>query len=465
MSKSDAGSEFPPGEQHWPHNFASRVGRPWDMRPVVKLRAAAEGRLRVLYIGFSDAQGGAAIASSRLISRLDRDGDVASLEVVALQTARAPWTVSLGRAFCSWRPLRTLIAMRNVLASDPYAWLPFERAFLKRAINIWQPDLIHMHNLHGGRGTIPLAILPDMASKAPIIWTLHDMWGMTGHCAYSLECDGWRRGCGNCPDLSLYPQLLQDRTEQIAENKREIFDSAVPVLVSPSRWLGKIASEALVTKGLELRVIANGLDLALFSPAGRDAARRELGITPDTQVLMFAAQSLSDETRKGAKELRIALDRVQADRLGAPLEIILMGGAGDDLLAGIPGLVFHRVGFISDATEAARLYAAADLFLCPSLQDNLPNTLIEAAACGTAAVSFDIGGCGEIIEDGLSGALVAAGDADALGDAISRLVDDPDCLAAMGRAARARAEALYGDRRMADDYLALYRELVERRSA
>ena len=160
--------------------------------------------------------------------------------------------------------------------------------------------------------------------------------------------------------LSLYPQLLQDRTEQIAENKREIFDSAVPVLVSPSRWLGKIASEALVTKGLELRVIANGLDLALFSPAGRDAARRELGITPDTQVLMFAAQSLSDETRKGAKELRIALDRVQADRLGAPLEIILMGGAGDDLLAGIPGLVFHRVGFISDATEAARLYAAAD---------------------------------------------------------------------------------------------------------
>jgi glycosyltransferase involved in cell wall biosynthesis len=350
-----------------------------------------------------------------------------------------------------------------MLASDPYGWLPFERAYLRQVLKAWQPQLIHLHNIHGGKGTIPLSMLPEMASFAPIIWTLHDMWLSTGHCAYSLKCERWREGCGSCPDLSLYPELLRDRTKQIAKNKRSILTQANPLLVTPSHWLGNIANDAFATKDLEIEVVANGVDLALFSPAGRDASRRALGIDPNTPVLMFAAQSLAGDIRKGARELRVALENLQARRDCRPLDIILMGESGESLFEGIPGLIIHRAGFISAPTEAAKFYAAADIFICPSLQDNLQKTLIEAAACGTAAITFDSGGCREVVEDGVSGFVLPLGDTDSLSKAISSLIEDPDRLERMGNAARTRAELLFSDTRMASGYYSLYQKLIKRR--
>lgn len=433
-----------------------------DLRRIEQMRAASSGKLRVLFVGFSDVRGGAAIASSRLIARLTNDCDVAPLEIVSQQRAGAPWTISQEFTFSHLRYLRTFIALRNVLVSDPYGWLPLERAFLRRVLALWQPDIIHLHNLHGGRGTIPLSILPEMAAVAPIVWTMHDMWGMTGHCAYSMGCNRWRDGCGGCPDLALYPRLLSDRTKHIAYNKSEILAKANPVLVSPSRWLSDLALEAKPTKSCEIQLIANGVDLTVFSPKFRAIAREELNLSSDSQVIMFAAESLDGDKRKGGAELRRALERVQTSRGGALLDVILMGRGGIDLLSGIPGIVVHHVGYVSDQAVAAKLYSAADVFICPSLQDNLPNALIEAAACGTAAVAFNVGGCGEIIDNEVSGLLVPGGDSAALGDAIERLVSEPERLAGMGRAARARAELLYSDTKMAYSYLSLYHELILR---
>lgn len=462
------GKERPPGDHWWPVGHLSGVLRPWDMLPLKKQRASARrSALRILKIGFSDVNGGAAIASSRLIDTLEQKNDIATLHLVGRQHGTEFRTVSLDRVhrFILWRQLRKALAAWNVVQADPYAWMPFESAYLRRTLETWEPHVIHLHNLHGGWGTIPPRSLEMLSAKAPVVWTLHDMWATTGHCAYSLGCERWRDGCGQCPDLSLYPAMWRDRTRQVVEGRRQIFGNARPILVTPSRWLRDVACNAHATRGLDVRVIPNGVDLSVFHPARRAAARERLDVANGRTLLMFAAETLDGDQRKGGRQLRTAIERVQQLRHGRPLDIILMGGSGESLLHGIAGLEIHGAGFVSDAAEAASLFAAADLFICPSLQDNLPNTLIEAAACGTAAAVFDAGGSAETVEHGVTGVVVQAGDATAMADAIVAIADDAAQLAKMGRAARLRAEKLYDANLMADEYLSLYRELVARSSA
>lgn len=431
------------------------------MQSFRKLRESIDdSRMRVLVIGFSDAKGGAAIASSRLMQKLESRGGTATLQVVGRQTGDASWTVSLDRAhrFIVWRQLRKALAARNIAAATPYGWMPFEYAYIQRVLDIWQPHVIHLHNLHGGWGTIPLRAMEMLSARAPIVWTLHDMWAATGHCAYSLGCDRWLAGCGECPDLSLYPAMWRDRTRGVVVERRRIYEKARPVLVTPSRWLRDLVRNAYATQGLETHVIPNGVDLTVFNPAGREATRERLGIADDRPVLMFAAETLDGDRRKGGPQLRAAIEQVQEKRDGRPLDIILMGGSGENLLHGIAGLVIHDAGFVSEPAEAAGLYAAADLFICPSLQDNLPNTLIEAAACGTAAAVFDAGGSAETVDPGITGIVVPAGDATALANAIAAIADDSRLLTAMGNAARKRTESLYSDEIMAERYVELYKE-------
>lgn len=436
------------------------------MRPFRKAREAADPQtMRVLFLGSYDTRGGAAIAATRLISRLARDKTVEVLQIVSRQHSDAPWTISIDRAhrFPAWRKLRQASAARNIACADPFNWLPFETRYIRRAIEIWQPDIIHLHNLHGALGTIPTAMLARLARNVPIVWTLHDMWIATGHCAYSMDCEGWRNGCGNCPNLSAYPSLLFDRTAAIVRSRTRALTEASPTLVTPSHWLHDVVKEAPATRGLDVHVIPNGIDLDVFNSDGREATRKRLGIAPDCPVLMFAAETLDGDPRKGGRELRAAIERVQQIRANAPLDIILMGGGGAGLLTGIDGLAVHPVGFVSEEREAAAFYAAADLFVCPSLQDNLPNTLIEAAACGTAAVAFDVGGCGEVIETGITGKTVVVGDVFALSIAIADSLADDDGLARMGMAAREMAERCCAEERMTSDYVTLYHQITQRR--
>lgn len=430
------------------------------MRPFHAAREAADpSALRILFLGSYDAGGGAAIAGERLIRRFERDRSAEVLQIVSRQREDSPRTISLHRAyrFLAWRRLRQATAVRNILAANPYGWLPFEADYILRAAKIWQPDVIHIHNLHGTLGTFPVSKLYLLSQTAPIVWTLHDMWALTGYCTYSMGCERWREGCGNCPDLTHYPGLLFDRTRSLSKAKSQAFRSSALTIVTPSRWLADLARQAPTTRGLDVQVIPNGVDLEVFHPKVREAGRMKLGIDDGSPVLMFAAETLDGDSRKGGRELRAAIKHAQDLRANAPLDVILMGGGGEALLTGIEGLRIHSAGFVSDESKAAELYAAADLFVCPSLEDNLPNTLIEAAACGTAAVVFDAGGSAEAVEPEVTGAVVGAGNAGALGGTISELLSDYSQLVAMGSNARSRAEFHYGDARLATDYLRLYR--------
>lgn len=441
--------------------YFGEMMRPFDARPFEERRQTAGEKLRVLFLSITDSRGGAAIASERLIRSLSANGEVEPLEIVSKKRGDNDWTLSMSEAhrFLPWKLSRKAIGAVNIVISDRYGFLPFEAHYLRMAVKAWKPHVIHLHNIHGSLGIVPTGVLADLAKAAPIVWTLHDMWVATGHCAYSLGCEKWRKGCGACPDLSLYPSAFFDRTRALAARKKAHLAAASPVLVAPSKWLTDLVSQAEVTRGLETRTIANGLDTSVFNPEGRAIMRQSLGIEDDLPVVMFAAERLSGDARKGAVHLRSALEKLQSRRSGARLDAILMGGDGEELLDGIPGIVPHPAGFIEDPLVAAQYYAASDLFLCTSVQDNLPNTLIEAAACGTAAISFDAGGCAETIERGVTGEVVPVGNSDAMASAVGNLVSNPHRMQAMGAAARNRAKVYFANTRMARDYLSLYREL------
>lgn len=446
--------------------IAKSVSAPWDVDPI---RAEPiTDKLKVLYLGFSDRGGGAAIASMRLMDRLTKDGRIRPLEIVNKKIGESDTTVSLRRVhrFPLWRRTWQAAEVRNRLLSDPYGWLPLNSAYISRAVATFKPDIIHCHNLHGGIGVMPITDMVQLTKAAPIIWTLHDMWPLTGHCAYSLGCDRWREGCGSCPDLSLYPAMLYDRTRAMVAKKRRTFERIDLTMVSPSNWLHSLVGDAPATRQVERRHIPNGIDLDVFRPVSTDGLRKRLGIPLNAPVLLFAAQSLDGDRRKGTLPLRDALRRVDAtakDRV----HVLLMGNLckTSDVFANMPNLIFHELGFVSDPSEIVRYFSAADLFLCPSLQDNLPNILIETHACATAAVTFDSGGCAEIVRDGQTGWVVPTGDTNAFADAILSLLGQPGTLRQMGAAAREWAKEQFPDDLMAQRYFALYSERLARRRA
>src|SRR5205823_11441286 len=146
----------------------------------------------------------------------------------------------------------------------------------------WTPDVVHVHNLHGGY--FDLRVLPELAGRSRLVATLHDAWLLTGHCAHPLGSDGWLRGCGNCPHLDTYPALLRDGTASNLARKRSIYEQLELTVVTPSRWLMDMVERSVLgPSAVRREVIPNGVDLSVFAPGERAADRA-------VPLIVFAAQ-------------------------------------------------------------------------------------------------------------------------------------------------------------------------------
>jgi glycosyltransferase involved in cell wall biosynthesis len=278
------------------------------------------------------------------------------------------------------------------------------------------PDVVNLHWVQHA------CILPKELThiNCPIVWTLHDLAPLTGGCHYPGNCTGWRSGCGNCP-------MLQRRGPKDAScrgiaEKDTIYPTLNLTFVAPSRWMADLARTSPLTAGHTIEHIPNGLNQELFRPTAKIEARQLLGLPTEGRIILFGADRAMRDRRKGFHLLKAALPRL-TDSTG--VRLVVFGANRIDNADDFP-FPIHALGVLKDDAKLALAYSAADLLVVPSLEDNLPNTIVEALSCGCPCVGFDVGGIPEMIEEGQTGALATAGDPHALAMAVLRVLHHPE---------------------------------------
>jgi glycosyltransferase involved in cell wall biosynthesis len=349
-------------------------------------------------------------------------------------------------------PLKLRLARAGSMWSNE--WFPNPVA--ERA-NRLDADLLNLHWVGGG--FVPISL--PARTRMPVVWTLHDMWPFTGGCHYDGECGHYRDRCGQCPVLSSTRQ--RDLSRVTWQRKSRAWGGAEFAVVAPSRWLAGCARESSLFCARRIEIIPNGLPLDRYRPLPKATARDLLGLPQDRRLIAFGAVASTGDPRKGYDLLVDALGRVAA-RSGAQAGLVVFGASApaDTREFDLPSWF---LGHLHDDISLALVYSAADLFVAPSRQENLPNTVLEAAACGLPTVAFAIGGLPDIIEPGRTGYLAAPFDIDELAHGIQLLVESPELSTEWGARARARAETEFSLDTQAARYRALYEDLLSSRRA
>jgi len=339
-----------------------------------------------------------------------------------------------------------------------------------------KPDLVHCHNLHNDY--FDLRVLSWLSKQLPVILTLHDAWLLSGHCAYSIDCEKWRSGCGQCPDLSIYPAINRDSTHNNWQRKRTIFSRSRLYLSSPSSWLMERAKESILSPGIvDVRVIHNGIDLSVFRPGQKSEVRRELGIPANASILLFAAEGIRNNRFKDFQTLKKAVEQIAERDKTRQLIFIALGEDAPNEMIGQAEVRF--IPYQRDPRIVALYYQAADLYLHAARADTFPNVILEALACGTPVVATAVGGIPEQVKglkavvetpdplnhydlDEATGVLVSAGDAQGMAEAIETLLDDLPLRNRMSKNAAADASVRFDLQRQIDDYLNWYSRIATR---
>lgn len=415
--------------------------------------------LKILHLSTYDVRGGAARAAYRLHEGLCAAGADSTM-LVRRKDAHDPTVVSASRAAGlrgeignAWRYFRTRRQIQRYMESRPSGHELFSH-YLGRINPDWRKWLrgVDVVNLHWVSSYFDWpSFFSAVPARTPVVWTLHDTFAFTGGCHYASGCRKFETACGACPQLgSADPGDLSARALDHKSAALAAMADDRLVVVTPSRWLGRESRSSRLLGRFAHHVIPYGLDTETFSPLEPAAARAQLGLDAQARYLLVLADDLGNR-RKGLDLLFAALERLPAgSRPG-----VLMVGEGGDATAGV---ATTRLGRLDSTRELARAYSAADLYVTPAREDNLPNTVLESLACGTPVVAFDIGGMPDMIEPGRTGLLALPEDVDSLAEQIRLGLDR------FGTSARAacRETALnrFAAPLQAGRYLALYSELL-----
>ncbi len=283
---------------------------------------------------------------------------------------------------------------------------------LIKKIKEYNPDIIHLHNIHGYY--LNVKVLFDFLKEynKPIVWTLHDCWAFTGHCAYFsyYGCEKWKTECNACPLKKDYPSsMLMDNSKKNYKEKKEHFIAPENItLVTPSQWLADLTKQSFLGK-YPVKVINNGIDLNKFKPTESDF--KEKNNLQDKFIILGVASVW--EERKGLKDFLEIFKHLKEN------EKIVLVGLNDAQLSELPdGIIgIKRTNSID---ELAELYSTADVFVNPTYEDNYPTTNLEAISCGTPVVTYKTGGSGESVDEG-NGFVVEQGNVQKLLNAIRQV--------------------------------------------
>lgn len=359
------------------------------------------------------------------------------------------------------------LVMRQIGRSvvEPYraaaraaGWDDFDYPATKRIPSLVRPspDVLHLHNLHGS--FFDLRALPALSHAHCTVVTLHDTWLLSGHCAYSLDCERWLSGCGECPYPHVPPEMTSDGSAHNWKVKRRIYRRSKLHVVGCSQWVLDEASRSILAPAMvSATLINNGVDQDVFCPGDKSEARQALGIPDDARVVVFAANGLGNPYKDFPALLQALSVTVEAIK---PRRLLLLAIGAHGLMPGIDPRVVRVVPYMEDKHELAVNLRAADLFVLATRADNFPLTVLEAQSCGVPAVVTDVGGVGTTIRPGVTGLTYQPGDTECLARLMTELLTNEERLREMARETVAYARPRHSLQRMADDYLKLYEGAV-----
>ncbi|HCN84909.1 MAG TPA: glycosyl transferase family 1 [Sphingobacteriaceae bacterium] len=419
--------------------------------------------MKVTLINTSDSGGGAALACRRLMKALtlkDIDVDMLVQKKTSYEThIHVNQEHLLGKLKVQYDFLSErlpFIAFHEKDRSVRFAFSPANSGTdITAHHTISNADLLHLHWTNSGFLSID-NLKQVLNLKKPVIWTLHDMWTFTGGCHYTGSCEHFIHQCGNCP-------FLKDPGENDISHKgwlkkKSLYDQAGNIVfVTCSKWLADVAKKSSLLSGFRIETIPNPIDTTIFSPKDKADIRAKWNINPAAKIILFGAANIMDR-RKGIRYLVDALTRFKgAYQDDKDVEIVIFGKNKSFNAEKLPFRV-HNLSVISSQSDMAEIYSMADVFVLPSLEDNLPNTIMESMACGTPVVAFNTGGIPDMIDHQQNGYLAKYQDANDLALGMQWVFDNHD----RGISANARRKVAenFSNDIVADKYIALYQSIL-----
>ena len=418
--------------------------------------------MKVLMVNTADRTGGAAIAAYRLMEALMNNGVKVQMLVrdkTSVQPTVSPLAIS---PLCL--KFKFLWERAVIWAANGFRrYHLFDVDIANTGTDITslpefrQADVIHLHWVN--QGFLSLKDLRRITdSGKPVVWTLHDMWPFTGICHYAGGCGRYREGCYCCPML-YGGGSKHDLSSRVFRKKQHWMQSSGITFVACSNWLADLARSSLLLQGKRITSIPNTISANLYRPADKAESRRRCGLPSGRQLILFSAFKTTNPI-KGLAYLQEACRILAAEHpeTKEQMAVVAVGKASEDMKDSFP-FAFYPMGYITDEHKLVDLYNAADLFVIPSLQDNLPNTVVEAMACGLPCVGFRVGGIPQMIDHLSNGYVAEYRNAADLAAGIYQILNS-DSYNEMCMAARRKAVTDYSEQSVARQYVELYHKIT-----
>ena len=417
--------------------------------------------MRILIVNTSEKTGGAAVAANRLMEALNNNGEKAKMLVRDKETdcltvvgMAHPWRQQLRFLWERWCIFWHLRFSRERLFDIDIANAGADITSLPE---FQEADVIHLSWVNQGMLSLK-SIQKIVRSGKPVVWTMHDLWPATAICHYARGCVAFKTGCCHCPLLPCGGSA-GDLSARVFARKQKVYAQSGILFVACSRWLADQARQGALLKGLHVQSIPNPIDTHVFCPKDKTEVRRRLDLPLDKRIVLFVSQRVTTE-RKGMTYFVEALERLVAHHpeMRDNTAVAILGGHSEEVAERLP-LPSFALGYVSDERRIVDVYSAADVFVLPSLEDNLPNTIMESMACGVPCVGFKVGGIPEMIDHQRNGYVAAFKDAGQLADGIRWVLDEAD-YAAVSRQALQKVLTTYSQRNVALKYIEVYNQAL-----
>ena len=409
--------------------------------------------MRVLIVNTSERTGGAAVAANRLMMALNNNGVKAKMlvrdkESDSLTVVGLPKSPMLNWHFL-WERLviffHCRFSRKHLFEID----LANTGSDITKLREFQEADVIHLHWINQGMLSLS-GIRKILKSGKPVVWTMHDIWPATAICHLTLNCRNFTTHCHNC---RLLPGKgsSSDLSTSVWRKKEKMLEDSSIYFVTCSHWLEQEAKASALLRGQKIVSIPNPIDTHIYRSGDKQTARKNLGLPEDKRLILFVSQRVTNKN-KGMDYL------IDACRQLEDYELVILGGHAEEVVDQLP-LKAHPLGYVNDERRIVEIYQAVDVFVLPSLSENLPNTIMEAMACGVPCVGFKVGGIPEEIDHKRNGYVAEYRDSDDLARGIRWILSEADYDQLSQEAVRKVAHS-YSQQSVAISYLDVYHQAM-----